>query len=187
MSHNIQSQYLKPAFSQAKRKELIDYAVKQLRKVKDLFDFIVVRGNSGLLIGPSVADRLNKPFGVVRKPSEKSHCWHIYEGALFEKSGRYIIIDDLIDSGDTIVSIVETMNEYKAVCVGCYFYKVWFSYSTDIKTLDEYNSVLSGIPNLGPFYTISGNPCSPNEPYAEGCVMLQTKKRMLAAQPKEMV
>src|SRR5690348_8275544 len=65
----------------------------------DKFDTIVFRGMSGSLIAPSVADHLNKPMLFVRK-ERTEHSSYQLEGHC--KVQNYIIIDDLIFSGETV-------------------------------------------------------------------------------------
>ena len=98
------------------------YAVKSLRKLKSYFDFIVVRGTSGLLIGPELASRLDVPFGVVRKQTDNSHYGAGYEGCML--NGRYLIIDDFVASGETVQEIVTEVSIAipQSKCVGVYCY-----------------------------------------------------------------
>jgi adenine/guanine phosphoribosyltransferase-like PRPP-binding protein len=128
------SPYLQKSINQKERKETIDYCVNTLEyriEMKEIpdFDAIAVSGVSGLLIGPSVADRLGKKLIVVRKDADRknSHALVIVEADKFISdylNFTYIVIDDLIDSGSTLNRIIDKIN-YRypyAKCVGVYCY-----------------------------------------------------------------
>ena len=71
------------------------------------FDSIVVRGNSGIVVGPLVAELLKKNIVIVNKEGVSSHSErHVVYSNLPKK---YIIVDDLVDTGRTVVEIVEAM------------------------------------------------------------------------------
>ena len=93
------------------------------------FDTIAFRGASGLLVGPSVALRLNKTMILVRKPEEKTlgecHSWNTCEGD--RGARRYIIVDDFVCEGKTARRIVADIKEWapEAVCLGvCQTYHI---------------------------------------------------------------
>jgi adenine/guanine phosphoribosyltransferase-like PRPP-binding protein len=104
---NCHSQYLGLVLGSEVRKQTIANTVKHLRAWSDYFDTIVVSGTSGLLIGPSVADKLDKKIIVVRKDNDNSHIGSnfIIEGDISGK--RYIIIDDVICSGNTVERMIK--------------------------------------------------------------------------------
>ena len=67
-------------------------------------------GISGMAIGFSVADILDIPFAVIRKPNDGSHSSRRVEGYM---NSKYVILDDFISSGDTITTIQrEYTNQY---------------------------------------------------------------------------
>lgn len=89
-------------------------ATKALRARQDEFEAIVVRGTSGLLIGPTVALRLRKPLLVARKQNDNSHA----NGVLHEQlincmrvSMRTLFFDDLRSSGKTEREVGELVRE----------------------------------------------------------------------------
>lgn len=102
------------------RNKIIIKAVCDLRKIENTFDSIVCCGTSGLLVVPQIAELLNKHIVIVRKP-EKSYSDFVIEGVV---PFRYIIVDDLICSGNTIKYIQNTIYEDcpRSSCVGVYFY-----------------------------------------------------------------
>ena len=76
-----------------------------LRENKVKFDTIAVRGVSGLLVGPALAAAMGKDIIVVRKSVGMDHCHSgkIAEGNL--DTERYLIVDDIISSGNTVKAI----------------------------------------------------------------------------------
>jgi hypothetical protein len=70
-------------------------------------DMIAVRGVSGMVIGAIVAERLGANLIVIRKPGESTHSSYPYAGEFVGNS--YVIIDDFIDTGDTVKQILAVM------------------------------------------------------------------------------
>jgi adenine/guanine phosphoribosyltransferase-like PRPP-binding protein len=103
------------------RNKIIIKAVCDLRKISNQFDTIACCGTSGLMVVPQVAELLDKHILIVRKDSEKRYSEFTMEGVA---PFRYIILDDLICSGDTLRHINRTISrEYeRARCVGLYCY-----------------------------------------------------------------
>jgi len=117
------------------RKEYANKAVRRLKylqKTKGLeFDAIAVRGLSGMLLGTTVSDRLGIPLVVVRK-RESQHSDHMCEGPYYPNDDggpqdylRYIILDDCVSTGETLLAIEDEVQEeyHKPVCVGVYLYR----------------------------------------------------------------
>ena len=114
--------HLRPILHPALRKKTIRKCIKTLKKYSDQFDSIAVCGYSMALIAPVVADKLNKSLIIVRKDNEHRASWCEAEG---EHSTKYIIIDDLIYSGETYTMVVNKIKENlvpDAECVGVYLY-----------------------------------------------------------------
>ena len=103
------------------RNKIIIKAVCDLRKIADSFDSIACCGVSGLMVVPQIAELLNKNIVIVRKPDEKRYSDFYIEGV---SPYRYIVVDDLICSGDTFKWIRQTIHEDnpKAICNGLYCY-----------------------------------------------------------------
>jgi adenine/guanine phosphoribosyltransferase-like PRPP-binding protein len=101
------------------RNIIVMEAVRRLRNYS--FDTITCSGTSGLIVVPQIAEILDKHILVVRKPKEKCYSEFSTEGVA---PHRYIILDDLICSGNTIRHIKRTIkNEYSiAKCIGIYCY-----------------------------------------------------------------
>jgi hypothetical protein len=101
------SEYLGQALQRRWRSELINQLVTFLQDKSHLFDAIAFRGMSGALIGPVLADRLDKKLIMVRKPTDgESHSRMTVEG---EKADRYIIVDDFVSSGSTVRAIIQAL------------------------------------------------------------------------------
>lgn len=103
------------------RNKIIIKTVCDLRKISDQFDSIVCCGTSGLLVVPQIAEILDKHIVIVRKPSDKRYSVFDMEGVV---PYRYVIVDDLVCSGNTIKLIKNTIHEEcpRSICVGAYFY-----------------------------------------------------------------
>lgn len=103
------------------RNKVIIKAVCDLRKINTTFDSIACCGISGLMVVPQIAELLNKHIVIIRKENDKCYSDFPMEGVT---PFRYIIVDDLICSGETIKHIKNTIYEDcpKASCVGVYCY-----------------------------------------------------------------
>jgi adenine/guanine phosphoribosyltransferase-like PRPP-binding protein len=105
-----------PATRDAKVRQTIEFLQRHE------FDALAVRGLSGLIIAPIVADRMNKTLLIVRKPKDTNHSYRKVEGDYGAK--RYIILDDLVSSGDTVRAIEAAIRKDvpTALCLGVYQY-----------------------------------------------------------------
>lgn len=103
------------------RTKIIIKAVCDLRKIADQFDSIACCGTSGLMVVPQIAELLNKNIILIRKKDEKCYSNFTIEGVA---PFRYIILDDLICSGDTVRHITRTISSehIRSKCVGLYCY-----------------------------------------------------------------
>lgn len=116
--------------------EAVERTVKALSEHLDKFDFIAVRGCSGMLVGAPVSLAIGKPLVVARKPTEDSHSW---SGKLINDAhahGRYIFLDDFISSGATERAVIQAIEEarkndwQKCEYVGSYEYCSGWEYDT---------------------------------------------------------
>jgi adenine/guanine phosphoribosyltransferase-like PRPP-binding protein len=103
-----------------RREHYIETAVEDIKNSGIKFKSIVCTGLSGVLVAPEVAARLGKPIVIVRK-NESSHGKPVEKKQLI---GRYIVIDDFVETGSTIQRVIEQIDlndvgEY----VGAYFYR----------------------------------------------------------------
>ena len=102
------------------RNRVIIDAYTKLSKVDFWYDAIVCSGTSGMLVVPQIAELLKKNIIVVRKRNEKCYSDFEIEGP---STKQYIIIDDLICSGDTIKHMIRSIHEEtpRSKCMGIYY------------------------------------------------------------------
>ena len=113
------------------RNQIILQCIKDIKNTNIDFDTIACCGTSGLLTVPQISELLNKNILVVRKKKEKRYSPLQYEGPI---PNKYIIIDDLICSGQTVKHIKNTIREDcpTSECVGVYvFFKDKCAYRND--------------------------------------------------------
>jgi len=115
--------HLVPMLNPKQARYTVKQVIKMIRTMGLRFDAIACRGVSGLLIAPGVALRLNKTLLKVRKKKEEAHSSFLVEGDRGAK--RYIILDDFIESGDTVKEIAKAIHKVNptAHCVGYIAYK----------------------------------------------------------------
>lgn len=101
--------------------EKVDAAVYFLQPRKRYFDSIVVRGQSGVIVGSPVALRLRVPLVVVRKPGVSSHSsYHVIN--LQNVGDRWLFLDDFISSGATLLACKNELAKYDTRCSFVYQY-----------------------------------------------------------------
>lgn len=115
----VRSYTVKSAYSGRAANALAKRVATRIKKSKIRFAAIAFRGMSGGLIAPLVAAQLNKKLIVVRKRGEQSHAQYHVEGYIDSKT--YIIIDDLVDTGDTCRDIMDEL--CTAQCKGIFLYQ----------------------------------------------------------------
>jgi adenine/guanine phosphoribosyltransferase-like PRPP-binding protein len=115
--------YLSNLFYPKLRQYTISWLISSIKESKLEFDFIAVRGISGVFAGSLVSEVLEKPIAIVRK-DDGCHSGYSVEYVLPEKENyKYIIIDDLVSSGNTISTIKNKVNKnLSANCVGVFIY-----------------------------------------------------------------
>jgi len=103
------------------RNRVIIDAYTKLSKVDFWYDAIACSGASGMLVVPQIAELLKKNIIVVRKRNEKCYSDFEIEGP---STKQYIIIDDLICSGNTIKHMIRSIHEEtpRSRCMGIYTY-----------------------------------------------------------------
>lgn len=118
--------WLQSAIDPSMRKKTISRAKSRIKKYFPPFDFVAVRGVSGVLVGIPIADHFKKPLCIIRK-EDGSHSSKPIEGC---NEGRYIIVDDFISTGTTIQKIKENLPSCKLI--GIYLYKQGKIYTPSI-------------------------------------------------------
>lgn len=99
--------YHDTAFDHTRRAKAVHRITKTLARFPREVG-IVCTGLSGILIGVPAAEKTERQFAIVRKKGETSHACNEVEGY---KLAEYVIVDDFIDSGDTIRRIIDAMNK----------------------------------------------------------------------------
>lgn len=117
---DIDSAYLTDVFNRPERLQLMRNARKILRRVD--FDTIVVRGVSGIVFGSILAHKMRKGLTVIRKPGEGTHSHLIVEGSIPGPNDRWIILDDFVCTGATLIRIIEDLG-YRPGWAGVYLFK----------------------------------------------------------------
>lgn len=112
--------YLRSALVKKERNIALKKAKTFLKEYK--FDAVVGTGVSGVVFGSMLALVMSKDFVAVRKSSTSAHSSKRVEG--LDGRFKYIIIDDLIDSGATLKNIKKEMEQHRpfAQCIGMYTY-----------------------------------------------------------------
>lgn len=124
--------YLQPVFQLKERRQTVDRVIAALREQAIEFDAFACRGLSGLLIAPIVAMEMHKTLLVIRKDEKPTpHSDRKVEGDIGAR--KYVIVDDLISSGNTVKDIIRLIREVsQAECVGIVRYygytKMFMSY-----------------------------------------------------------
>lgn len=95
--------YLTPAFAPDLR-EMARTLRDQTMGLK--FDTLVGTGLSGALVVPYLGRALRKHWGIVRKEGGGVHSGNTFEGSL---GSRWIMVDDLIDTGRTVERVTEAV------------------------------------------------------------------------------
>lgn len=85
-----------------------NWCAAQVRLLKA--DTLVCRGSSGLLVTSVVSTLARLPICYIRKPRESSHTGLLLEGPY--ELGRFIVIDDLVSSGETMRAIADAIHSH---------------------------------------------------------------------------
>ena len=108
----FRTSYLHSIFdSPLKYRRLIDKIADRMiaLKKKNSFGGIAFRGQSGAAMAYPLSAQLNIPLICVRKKGENSHGFSV-EGSL-RNIKRYVIIDDFIEGGNTIIAIINAIEK----------------------------------------------------------------------------
>ncbi len=101
-------------------KEVVNGCVKRLQALQKTHPFNALAGcgHSGLVVGSIVAWKLGLPLITVRKTGDLNHDFNYHKVSGFLPEGEprweYIIIDDLIESGDSIRHVVSQVEAFSA-------------------------------------------------------------------------
>ena len=125
--------YLPSLFNPSTYSSTLKTAEKSIKRWErnNAFDTIAFTGISGAGVAFPLANRLFKGLICVRKELNSCHSKHKVEGQIGAK--HYIIVDDFVETGNTIFTIVKEINlAYEKychprtfgppICVGVYLY-----------------------------------------------------------------
>ena len=117
--------YLNTCFNIPTRDKKIEELVEYIQSSNLKFDSLVVTGISGLVVGSILSYKINKNLCVVRK-SRKTHSLLKVESGK-DTIDSYLIIDDIMDSGKTVRSIIKELRKAERIsgfkrCIGGIFY-----------------------------------------------------------------
>lgn len=93
------------------------------------FQALACRGSSGMMAASVLGIALQLPVIYVRKEEEFSHGSSVESNAGYRTLERYLIVDDLICTGNTLAKIADKIENYAKrnsmkppVCVGAFLY-----------------------------------------------------------------
>lgn len=109
--------WLKPVLHPKRRRKVIERAVERLRTVE--FDAIAIQGYSSSIPGSILAYLLDKELLVIRKTGEERTSYRSIEGY---KGSKFVFVDDLISSGNTVRRVLAGAARFEATCVGIYLF-----------------------------------------------------------------
>ena len=109
---------------------MFDHEENQMEAINNLkgveFDTIVVTGVSGLVFGIPLAQRMNKHIAIVRKDKDGTHSHKSIEATVTRAEfGRWLFVDDLIDTGKTEKRVKAKIKEHTdgiAIYIGSYLF-----------------------------------------------------------------
>jgi len=101
-----------PNFPEAFEK-IIGFAVSYIKKNIE-FDGVVAIPLAGIPFGTLIANRLQKPFYILRKEPKKHGLKKLIEGEI-KKGQKILLIDDLISSGFSKLFAINALREEGAI------------------------------------------------------------------------
>jgi orotate phosphoribosyltransferase len=101
------SHYMHKVLDQKERYLALRSAKKTLKPLE--IDVIAISGMSGIF-GALLAEKMKSGLILVRKTDDNTHSCFSREGHVLDHHDRWIIVDDLIDSGETIRRIHRSLN-----------------------------------------------------------------------------
>lgn len=114
--------YLESCLTFSKQIKTRDKIIRMIRRKKIKFDVLVGTGLSGIVPVVMVAQKLRKPFCIIRK-GEKTHSYLTVEGMVPNDTERYLMIDDFVEEGTTVRRVKKQMKKVtKAEFVGAVLY-----------------------------------------------------------------
>lgn len=123
-------------------REKVKRVAKKLPALMDQLgaEAIVVTGKSGMSMAFSLRMLIDFDLVVVRKASDTHHGIAI-EGLNGAKYQNYLILDDFVDSGETIKNVINSISDYSngdMICLGvvCYDAEKYRTEEDDVYLVD---------------------------------------------------
>jgi adenine/guanine phosphoribosyltransferase-like PRPP-binding protein len=122
------------------------YAVRQVKAFLKLHPEITALagcGNSGVPICAAVSYATGLPYITVRKASEREHEGHGGTTVTgYSGSGKYLIIDDVVDSGSTVRRIITKIREVSTYTLQPYGV-LCYNYAWKKEILDDIGNTIT--------------------------------------------
>lgn len=136
---SLRTDYLHEVFRPEEFKVTVENTVAAIKafREKNNFEVILFTGVSGAALAFPTSYLTGIPIACLRKPSS-SHSIYTLEG-WWRPGSSYIIIDDFVETGDTINRIHERVKP--AVCKGIYLYKDEFTVSAHSEAFAQFPNV----------------------------------------------
>jgi orotate phosphoribosyltransferase len=119
------------------REKIADHFVEHIRKNIPNVDVVTGTATAGIPHAAWVSDRLNKPMAYVRAKAKAYGMGNQIEGGV-KKGQSTVIIEDLISTGTSVLSVVDALN-----FIGANVLQILtiFTYSFDVanKKLEDHN------------------------------------------------
>ena len=163
MSHTpyISSSYLHCMLDKREFDRRVSTARDILSKYK--YDAIAFRGMSGALLAAPLAHMLDKTMIMVRKPKVDCHTSRAVEGD--NAARRYIIVDDVICSGNTLRTIIRAVKRFApaAECVGYLEWNNLYAMSHELESCERFKpSASERFDEFGVTIKIKARPVAPS-------------------------
>ncbi len=141
--------YLTSILRPNKQHLVINQLLSNIKKLQQttIIDAIAIRGMSGAIVGGIISHLTNIPLICVRKENTSHSDFHV-EMVLInpKKKVNYIIVDDLISTGNTLNTIIKDINNE--------FKRISLDYNQIIKPCPVGIFLYNDSPNLSPNWKV---------------------------------
>lgn len=122
-AHHCAPSYTAALFDAARRQKVIDWLAAKLREVGA--EAVAASGHSGLIPAAIVAHQLGLPLLAVRQLGTDTHDVAMVNGIVPHHVRRFVVIDDGIASGKTVVRCIEKVREEFGAHMECTHILCW--------------------------------------------------------------
>lgn len=115
------SKHLRKVHNPTSSREVVDALCDGICRLQNQMpiDAVAFRGVSGAAVGYPIQYQMGIPVVNVRKSSDDSHTMRDVESCEVHRIASYIIVDDLIDSGDTMREIMGALSKRGVPLAAC--------------------------------------------------------------------